>query len=347
MSAAIAIDLYSDTSTRPTAGMRQAMADAEVGDEQRFEDPSTNALCERVADLLGTEAAVFMPSGIMSNVAAILTHCHPGDEVICSVDAHIIGSESGGLAALGGVSISPIETERGIYSADELAQKIRPARGRAPKSRLAHIEQTTNKGGGCVWPLAAVAEVSKAARENGLAVHMDGARLPNAAIASGVPMHHFAAVCDSVWIDFSKGLGCPVGSVLAGSKDFIENAWTWKHRLGGAMRQSGVLAAAALYALDHHVDRLAEDHANAATLAAAIREMPGLRLDPGPVETNLVFFDVSGTGMSAPEIVARLVDQGIRMGATNERRIRAVTHLDVSADDIDTAIAALRKIVSG
>lgn len=347
MAATIAIDLYSDTSTRPTAGMRQAMADAEVGDEQRFEDPSTNALCERVADLLGKEAAVFMPSGIMSNVAAILTHCRPGDDVICSADAHIIGSESGGLAALGGVSISPIETERGIYSSEQFAQKLRPARARAPKSRLAHIEQTANKGGGCIWTLEAVIAVSELAKANGLDVHMDGARLPNASVASGVPMREFAAPCDSVWIDFSKGLGCPVGSVLAGSKDFIEDAWTWKHRLGGAMRQSGVLAAAALYALDHHVDRLADDHANAASLAEAIKDIPGLRLDPGPVETNLVFFDVSDTGMSAPEIVARLLDQGIRMGAQNENRIRAVTHLDVTADDIQIAISALRKIIPG
>lgn len=327
--------------------MRKAMAEAAVGDEQRFEDPTTLKLCERAADLLGQQAAVFMPSGIMSNVAAILTHCHPGDDVICSADAHIIGSEGGAPAVLGGVSISPIETEKGIYTADELAGKLRPKRARAPQSRLAHIEQTTNRGGGSIWPLESVVAVADLAKANDLSVHMDGARLTNASVASGIPMHHFGAVCDSVWFDLSKGLGCPIGSVLAGTEDFIESAWTWKHRLGGAMRQSGIMAAAGLYALDHHIDRLAEDHENAALLASNIQEIPGLRLDPETVQTNLVFFDVSDTGKSAPDIVAGLLEHGIRMGATNERRIRAVTHLDVSTDDIKKTIVALREIIAG
>ena len=345
MTPPISIDLISDTSTRPTAGMRKAMSDAVVGDEQNFEDPSTNLLCERVAEMLGKEAAVLMPTGIMSNNAAILTHCRSGDDIICSSDAHIIGSEGGAPAALGGISITPIDTEKGVFTADDVKQRIRPKKARAPKSRLVHIEQTTNRGGGSVWPLEVINDIAEYAHEHGLSVHMDGARLVHASIASGISMRDFAAQCDSVWIDLSKGLGCPVGSVLAGSQDFIEDVWVWKHRLGGAMRQSGVLAAAGLYALDHHIDRLAKDHANAKFLANAIEEMPGLRLDPGPVETNLVFFDVSESGKTAPEITSKLLESGIRMGATTEKRIRAVTHLDVSKDDVQKAINALRHII--
>lgn len=345
MTPAISIDLSSDTSTRPTAGMRKAIAQAEVGDEQSFEDPSTNLLCERVAEMLGKQAALLMPTGIMSNNTALLSHCRPGDDIICSSDAHIIGSEGGAPAALGGISITPIDTDKGIFTVEELKARIRPKKARAPQSRLVHIEQTTNKGGGSVWPLQTVVEVAECAHSHGLSVHMDGARLLNASVASGIPMHHFTASCDSVWIDLSKGLGCPVGSVIAGTQDFIDDVWVWKHRLGGAMRQSGILAAAGLYALDHHIDRLAEDHENAQLLANAIEEMPGLRLDPGPVETNLVFFDVSGSGKSAPEIISMLLESGIRMGATSDMRIRAVTHLDVSKEDIQKAIDALRNVI--
>jgi len=192
--------------------------------------------------------------------------------------------------------------------------------------------------------LATVAEISACAHEHGLSVHMDGARLLNASVASGVAMHQFADHCDSVWIDLSKGLGCPVGSVIAGTQGFIDDVWVWKHRLGGAMRQSGVLAAAGLYALDHHIERIAEDHENAQLLANAIEEMQGLRLDPGPVETNLVFFDVSESGQTAAEIISKLLQTGIRMGATSDMRIRAVTHLDISKDDVQKAIDALRHI---
>ncbi len=342
----IRIDLSSDTSTRPSAGMREAMARAEVGDEQKGEDPTTNALCERVAGMLGKEAAMLLPSGIMSNVVAILTHCRSGDDIICDSHAHIIGSEGGAPAALGGVSITPIPTSLGIYSAAELEAAIRPARSRSPRSRLAHIEQTTNRGGGVIWPLTTVTEVAEMARSHGLSVHMDGARLLNAAAASNVPASDFAAPCDSVWIDLSKGLGAPIGSVLTGSRDFIEQAWDWKHRLGGAMRQSGVIAAAGLYALDHHLDQLVTDHANAQSFARQIAGIPGVRLDPPDVMTNLVFFDVGETGLSAPEVAKRLLAQGIRVGAQNQRRIRAVTHLDVSEDDITTAAEAIRDIVT-
>ncbi len=343
----IRIDLGSDTSTRPSEGMRKAMYDAEVGDEQKNEDATTNALCEKVAALLGKEAAIFLPSGIMSNVVALMTHCSPGDDIICSEDSHIIGSESGGAAVIGGLSITPLATVKGIYSEKQLRAAIRPARSRSPRSRLAHIEQTTNRGGGAIWPLQAITKVAEVAHEAGLVVHMDGARLLNAAVASGVSARAFSEPCDSAWTDLSKGLGCPVGSVLTGSADFIEAAWTWKHRLGGAMRQSGVLCAAGLYALENNVDRLAEDHANARLLADRIAEIPGISLLSPEIETNLVFFDVSGTDFTAHEIAQRLVAEGIRIGAEDDRRMRAVTHLDVSTANIETAADTLRRIVTG
>lgn len=340
----IRIDLISDTGTRPTDGMRAAMAAAEVGDEQRQEDPSTTALCARVAKMLGKEAAVFLPSGIMSNLIAIVSHCRPGDDIICDSTAHIIASESGGPAIVGGVSITPVETEHGIFDADAVKARLRPPRSKSPQSRLLHIEQTTNRGGGAVWPLDGISDAAAVAKDAGLSVHMDGARLLNAVAATGVTAQDFAASCDSVWIDLSKGLGCPVGSVLAGSAEFIDTAWVWKSRLGGSMRQSGVLAAAGLYALDHHVDRLADDHANAATFATMIADIPGVRLDPEP-QTNLVFFDVSGTGMSAPDIAAALLEHGVRIGAENATRMRAVTHLDVDADGIADAANALATVI--
>jgi len=238
-----------------------------------------------------------------------------------------------------------MHADKGSVTGEELKARTPPKTAREPQARLVHIEQTTTKGGGSVLPLQTVVEVAACAHSHGLSVHMDGARLLNASVASGIPMHHFTASCDSVWIDLSKGLGCPVGSVIAGTQDFIDDVWVWKHRLGGAMRQSGILAAAGLYALDHHIDRLAEDHENAQLLANAIVEMPGLRLDPGPVETNLVFFDVSGSGKSAPDIISMLLESGIRMGATSDMRIRAVTHLDVSKEDIQKAIDALRNVI--
>ena len=209
------------------------------------------------------------------------------------------------------------------------------------------VEQTSNRGGGSVWPLAAIEDVANVAREHGLALHMDGARLLNAVVASGVSARQFAAPFDSVWLDLSKGLGCPVGGVLAARAEFIDEAWRWKHRLGGAMRQSGVLAAAGIYALEHHVERLAEDHANARLFADRIAALPGIKLQPPSVETNLVFFDVSGAGLTAAEVVAGLLRRGVRIGAEGEHHLRAVTHLDVSREGVEQAAAALAAVVSG
>ena len=341
------IDLVSDTSTRPSQAMLAAMAAAPTGDEQRDEDPTTLALCEEVADYLGKEAALFLPSGTMCNLIAFLVHCRLGDEIICASNAHVFGSEGGGASAIAGAQFRTVETADGIFSGSDVAAMARPLRHRSPRSRLVCVEQTTNRGGGGVWTLEALSDVAAAAREAGLIVHMDGARLPNAAIASGRPAAEHAATVDTVWIDFSKGLGCPVGGALAGSKDFIEAAWTWKHRLGGAMRQSGVLAAAARYALAHNVERLAEDHANAAALAAGIADIPGLEIFPKAPQTNIVFLNVAGTRKTAHEIAARMAEEGLRLGVESPTRMRAVTHLDVNRAGIDLAIGIIRRAVSG
>ena len=233
----IEIDLYSDTQTRPSKPMREAMAKAEVGDEQQGSDPTVNALNERVADLLGKEDALFLPSGTMCNQIALLVHCRPGEEVICDRTAHIVTSEGGGGAALASVMFNTVDGERGIFTAAQAEAAIRPDSRYAPRSKLVEVEQTNNRGGGAVWPVAAIADVAATARKHGLSVHMDGARLPNAVVASGQTARAMTAPVDSVWIDLTKGLGCPVGAVLAGSKAFITEAWRWKQRIGGAMRQ--------------------------------------------------------------------------------------------------------------
>ena len=342
------VDLSSDTATLPSPGMRKAMAEAEVGDEQKGEDPTTNALQARVAELLGKEAAVFLPSGTMCNQIAMLVHCRPGDEVIAADMAHIFTSEAGGGSALAGVQTWPLATKRGIFGSAELEAAVREPGGRhGPRSRFVGIEQTVNRGGGSVWPLQAIEEVAGTARRHGLAVHMDGARILNAVVASGVAAHRMAAACDSVWVDLSKGLGCPVGGVLAGSAAFIDEAWQWKHRLGGALRQSGVLAAAGIYALDHNVERLAEDHANARRLADMLGNIAGIRIMNPEVETNIVFIDPTASGKTPKDIVAGLAEHGVRMGTSYGGMIRAVTHLDVTSDDMEVAAQAFTRVVGG
>jgi threonine aldolase len=340
------IDLFSDTKTRPTAAMRQVMANAEVGDERANEDPSVNRLVARCAALLGKEAALYLPSGTMCNEIALAVHCKPGDEVICDATSHIIGFEGGGPAALAGVMLNPVAGVRGIYSAAQLLGNTRPDRPYAPRQRLVEVEQTANLGGGAIWPLATLREVADVAHAAGMVTHMDGARLLNASIASGVGAAEFARGFDSVWIDFSKGLGAPGGAVLAGTREFVADANRWKQRIGGAMRQSGIIAAACEYALDHHVARLADDHANARRLAEGIAALGGLQIDPKTVETNLVYFDVIATSLDAEALCAALLERGVRMGPMGARTIRAVTHLDVSAADVETALAALRAAVA-
>jgi threonine aldolase len=342
----IGIDLVSDTATRPSDAMRRFMMDAPVGDEQRGEDPSVNALCERVADLLGMEAALFLPSGTMCNQIGLAVHCRPGDEIIAANTAHIIGSEGAGAAAIAGAVIHTNPTPNGVFSGDDVRKALRAKRPKSPRSRVVAVEQTSNRGGGSVWPLEVLDGVRAAAKEGGLALHMDGARLMNAVVQSGVPACDYARDFDSVWLDLSKGLGCPVGAVLAGSRGFIEEADVWKHRLGGAMRQAGIIAAAGLFALDHNVDRLADDHANARRFAGEIARLPQIAVQ-NDVETNLVFFDVGGTGVSTKEISRVLAVRGIRIGVESPTLMRAVFHLDVSRDQTDRAAEALSEIVRG
>lgn len=331
------MNLYSDTQTRPTEGMRAAIADAVVGDEQRGLDPTTRELEARVAELLGHEAAVFLPSGTMCNEIALRLHARPGgDELLLDRTAHPVNSEAGGPAQVSGLMIRTLDGDGGIFTASQLEAALRPPANRyMPRSRVVSVEQTSNLGGGRVWPASVVREVLEVAGRFGLRTHMDGARLMNAVVASGVPAAEYAAGFDTAWIDFTKGLGAPVGAVLAGSLELIDEAWRWKQMLGGALRQSGIVAAGCLYALDHHVDRLAEDHENARVLASGLAELPGVRIDVGAVETNIVIFSVD----DAPAFVARLADR-VELQAVDARRVRAVTHLDVRREDVERALAA-------
>ena len=332
------VDLFSDTQTRPTPAMRRAMAEAEVGDEQRFEDPTVNALCERVAGLLGFEAAVFLPSGTMCNAIAMRLHVRPGgDEVLLHRNAHPLRFEAAGPSALWGAVLCPLDGPHGMFDAAAVRANLRePGDRYAPRSRLVAVENTTNVGGGRVWPREQLREVVEVAREHGLRLHLDGARLMNAVVASGVTAAECARGFDTAWIDFTKGLGAPLGAVLAGSRELIDEAWRYKQMMGGALRQAGIAAAGALYALDHHVDRLADDHANARRLAEGLAELPGIDIDPTGAETNIVVFGVP----DAARFCARLEEHDVRMGPLDGRTVRAVTHLDVDAAGIERALAA-------
>ena len=338
------INLYSDTQTRPSAAMREAMATAEVGDEQSFRDPTVNELCARVAELLGKEAAVFLPSGTMCNAIGFRLHIGPGgDEVYLHPRSHPIVAEAGGPAALSGAVLCPLDGDRGMFTPAALRGALRPADRYLPRSRLVSVEQTTNLSGGHVWPWEQLSEVVEVAQEAGLRLHMDGARLMNAVVASGRSAASWASAFDTAWVDFSKGLGAPVGACLAGSRELIDEAWRYKQMWGGAMRQAGIIAAAALYALDHNVDRLADDHALAASLATDLASVPGVRIDPSSVTTNIVVFEVA----DAPALVAALMDAGVRMGALGPTTVRAVTHLDVGPDDAAAAVESVRAALAG
>jgi threonine aldolase len=339
----IAVDLYSDTLTRPTLAMRRFMCDAPVGDEQKGEDPTVNQLQEMVAELLGKETAVFLPSGTMCNEIAMRVHCRPGDEMLAHRTAHPIHFETGGPAALAGVNVRPLDGARGQFDAAAVEEAVRPDSRYFPRSRLLWVEQTSNLGGGSVWPLPRIERVVEAGRRHGLATHMDGARLMNAVVASGIAARVYAAPFDSAWIDFTKCLGAPVGAALAGSRPFIAEAWRYKQQMGGAMRQAGIIAAGGVYALRHHVERLAEDHALARRLAEGLAELPGVKLDPADVETNIVFLEVTGA-LDAPAVVERLLAHGVRVGALGPRTLRAVTHLDVDTAGIERALAAARQV---
>jgi threonine aldolase len=340
----VRINLLSDTQTRPTPAMREAMARADVGDEQIGDDPTVNALCERVAELLGKEAAVFMPSGTMCNVAATLVHCRPGDEILAHETAHIIAREGGAHAALGGFQIVALPGADGQFAPDTFRRALHPPSRYQPPQTVVSVEQTANIGGGTIWKKADLDQIVQIAQANGLATHMDGARLLNACVATGIAAREMASGWDSAWIDFSKGLGAPIGGVIAGSRGFIDEIWRWKQRLGGSMRQSGICAAACLHALDHHVDRLADDHANARTLARGLSQISGMEVQQP--ETNLVFFTPEGAGVSGEKMVGALRQRGVLL-AMMDGRIRACTHLDVTAAMIEETVGLVREIVRG
>ncbi|HMB75477.1 MAG TPA: GntG family PLP-dependent aldolase, partial [Kiloniellaceae bacterium] len=342
----ITIDLYSDTHSKPTDAMRRAMASAEVGDEQQGADPTTKKLEEMVAELLGKEAALFLPSGTMCNQISFRVWCEPGDEVVIDSTCHVMHSEAGGAAALSGATFNVVAGDRGVISPGQLRAAVRPASVYAPRTVLLSVENTVNFAGGRVWPLDALQAVTAAASDCGLKRHMDGARLMNAVVASGVSAADFAATVDSCWIDLSKGLGCPVGAVLAGDRDFIRAALRFKHQFGGAMRQSGIIAAAGIHALEHHVTRLAEDHENARRLAAAVSAIPGVHLDPPEIESNMVYIDVAESGWTAPALVEALKSDGLLLSVMGPTRLRAVTHIDVTTGMVDEAAARLAQRLS-
>jgi threonine aldolase len=337
------INLYSDTQTRPSQAMREAMAYAEVGDEQRGLDPTVNALCDEVAELLGKEAAVFLPSGSMCNQIAVRLHIRPlGDEMYLHRLAHPMNAEVAGAAAISGAMTMPLDGEGGMFDGAALRARMRDPEDRhEPRSRLVTIEQSTNIGGGRVWPPAKIEEVLDVAREFGLRTHLDGARLLNAAVASGESAATYAAGFETAWIDFSKGLGAPVGACLAGSQELIDEAWRYKQMYGGAMRQAGIVAAGARYGLQHNVERLADDHANAKFLAAGLAEIDGIEIDPATIETNIVIFDVP----DAAGLHAKLEAAGVETSLL-EGRVRMVTHLDVDRAGCETALAAVKDALS-
>jgi len=338
------IDLRSDTVTRPTPEMRRAMAEAEVGDDVLGDDPTVARLEARVCDILGKEAAVYMPSGTMTNQTAIRAWTEPGDEILLEATAHSYFYESGAPAALAGVMCRLIAGERGLFTADQVRGVLRPRNEHFPRTKLVAVENTHNRGGGTVWPIDQVAEVAAVAREAGLAMHLDGARLWNAAVASGVPEAEYAGHFDSASVCFSKGLGAPVGSALAGDAAFVARARRFRKMFGGGMRQAGIIAAGALYALDHHRERLIRDHANAKRLAVALAPLPGIEIDPETVETNIVVFRV--TRMPAAELVERLKAVDVLVLARDAESLRAVTNLNVTADQVEEAIEHFTTILA-
>ncbi len=339
------LDFRSDTVTRPTPEMRRAMAEAEVGDDVFGEDPTIIRLQRRVAELLGKEAAIYVPSGTMSNLIGVRVHCRPGDELICESNCHIYVYEQAGYAQLSGLAARTVEGDFGVLRPEQLEGLIRPDNVHFVRTRLVCLENTHNRGGGKIQPLDHVEAICRWARDNGLATHLDGARLMNAVVATGIEAPRWTRHFDTVSVCFSKGLGAPVGSALAGSKELIDEARRHRKVLGGGMRQGGVIAAAALYALDNHVERLAEDHANARRLAEAVGGIDHVELKGDLPDTNLVFFNVDAAWGTAADLSTKLADQGLLMLPTAPQTIRAVTHLDVNTADVDRAVEIMKDVV--
>ena len=338
------IDLRSDTKTRPTAGMREAIATAEVGDEQRREDPTVNELERRAAELLGQEEAVFVPTATMANEIALRALSEPGDELIAEENAHVLLAELGGPAVHAGLMTRPVRGLAGRFGPDEIQRMVRRTDGtHVPATRIVAIENTHNASGGRVWPFAEIEALVAACRELELAVHLDGARLLNAAVASGVAAAEIGRRFDTVTLCLSKGLGCPLGALVAGSHELMRKARRLKHQFGGAMRQAGIVAAAGVYALDHHVERLADDHARARRLAESL-SAAGVPIDLEQVETNFVQVDVGALGLDTADALERLAQNGVGLSATPHPGVlRALTHLDISDGDVDRAAELIPK----
>jgi threonine aldolase len=338
------VDLRSDTVTKPSSGMRKAMAEAEVGDDVYHEDPSVNRLEEMVAALYGKEAALYVASGTMANQLAIRAQTHHGDEIIMERTSHPFNSEAGALAALAGVQVNLIDGKRGLMEVEQIKAVVRTPNVHHAPTALICLENTHNRGGGSVWPLDNIRAIREFANSVEVPMHLDGARLMNACVATGLTPKDYARYFDSCTLCLSKGLGAPVGSLVIGSKDFIARAHRFRKQFGGGMRQAGILAAAGIYALEHNVERLAEDHLNAKRLAKGIAEIDGLDIDVNAVETNILFFHVRKPGLTVPMLLDRMKAEGVLMGGTGPNTIRAVSHLDVSKDGIDRAIEVLRKL---
>jgi len=339
------IDLRSDTVTRPTPAMRNAMAEAEVGDDVFGEDPTVNALQEKVAHLLGKEASLFVPSGTMANQLSIKSHTQPGDEVIIELSSHPYNFEGGAGAALSGIQFQCLKGVRGILDASQIEEAIRPEDHHFPVTRLVCLENTHNRGGGSIYPIEKISEIYRLAKSKGLLLHLDGARLWNASVATGIKSEEYAQWADSVSVCLSKGLGAPIGSLVAGSKSFIDRVHRFRKMFGGGMRQAGIIAAAGIYALDHHIERLKDDHQNARRLAVGLKEFKGVSIDPKFVETNIVIFDVSNTGMTGAQVSEAMKKEGVLIHAFSRTQIRLVTHLDITSEDIETALKAFEKIL--
>ena len=338
-------DFYAERSIPPRE-MREAALDAPIGDEQKGQDPTTTELLERVAELLGTEDALFMPSATMANEIAVAIHCRPGDEIICERSSHIVNFEAGGPGLLGGVQTQMLDGSNGMFDAEQVAAAIRP-KGNLyiPETALVVVEQTANFGGGAIWPLEQMRGVATVAVEAGVATHLDGARLMNAVVKTGISAKEYSDGFDSVTFCFTKGLGSPFGAALAGSEEFIQRAWRLRQSIGGGLRQSGFMAALCIYALDHNVDRLADDHRHATQIASFLERLDWVDTVL-PADTNIVIFDISQDGPTAAELVSELLSRGFVVGAFGERRVRIVTHLGVGQDDTDRLCAELKTLLS-
>ncbi|HEY1240796.1 MAG TPA: GntG family PLP-dependent aldolase [Bryobacteraceae bacterium] len=341
------IDLRSDTVTKPTPTMRQAMLEAEVGDDVYGEDPTVNRLEERAAEITGKQAALFVPTGTMGNTIAVKIHTEHGQEVICESRSHLLNYELAMMAWFSGCVARPISADDGILSWDQIKREIRPLGPHWAPTGLIEIENTHNMAGGTVYPIRVIREICAAAHERGLKVHMDGARVFNASAATGVPVRDIVAPADTVMFCLSKGLGAPVGSMLAGPADAIARGRLYRKRLGGGMRQAGVIAAAGIVALEETPKRLADDHLNAKFLAEGLARIRGVQVDPAKVMTNIVIFNVSGTGMASPDISLRLKQSGVLINGINDREMRAVTHYDVDRAGCEQALGAMAQAVAG